>query len=122
MNAAIVGSQLHYVDASQVVGDGAHLDGLDVVEEAGAPLGRLDGLLVDAAAKRVRYVVVESGSAQSPLWHAWPFTSARLDRHDWTLRLDVDRSEVSPFSKVDRQMPLIPAGDAKTTRLFETLA
>ncbi len=104
------GSRLQYIDAHHVQGAGASLDRLDVREEAGPRLGRLEGVFVDAQAGRVRYFVVQSGSVQAPRWQALPFSSARLDRSDRTLRVDFDSTQVSPLSKLFRDALLMSCG------------
>jgi len=113
------GTRLHYIDAHHVQGGGACLDRLDVREEAGPRLGTLDGVIVDAQAGRVRYFVVQSGSERAPLWQVLPFSSARLDRSDRTLRVDFDRTQVTSFSKLVRDGLLTFADDRKTLRSVE---
>ena len=113
-----VGSRLRYVDAHHVQGDGASLDRLDVREEAGPRLGCLDGVILDAEAGRVRYFIVQSGTARAPLWQALPFSSARLDRNDRTLRVDFDRAQASNFSRVDRDALMMFADDKKVATWF----
>jgi hypothetical protein len=95
-------SRLRYVDAHHVQGGGACLDRLDVREEAGQRIGRLDGLIVDVEAQRVRYFVVQSGTWLAPQWQVLPFFSARLDRNNRALRVDFDRALAAPFSTLDR--------------------
>jgi len=104
------GARLQYIDAHHVQGAGACFDQLDVREEAGPRLGRLEGVFVDAQAGRVRYFVVQAGSVQAPRWQALPFCSARLDQRDRTLRVDVDGTQVSPLSRLFRDAMLMSCG------------
>jgi hypothetical protein len=95
-------SGLRYVDALHVQSGGACLDRLDVRREGGQRIGRLDGVLVDDRAHRVRYFVVHSGTWLARHWHVLPFFSARLDMSHRILRLDFDRALAVPFSTLDR--------------------
>jgi hypothetical protein len=110
-------SQFHYVDARHVRGGGAYLGCLDVREEAGPRIGTLEGMIVDVKAGRVRYLVVHSDSRQSRHWQVLPFVSARLDRDDRALRVDLDRALAAPSSRFDRVARLRIADDDRTTVL-----
>jgi hypothetical protein len=112
-------SRLRYIDAHHVQSSGACLDRLDVREGAGQQIGRLDGVIVDVEARRVRYFVVHSGTWLAPHWQVLPFFSARLDRNNWALRVDFDRTLAAPFSKLDRDALPKFADDDQTTGLFE---
>jgi hypothetical protein len=112
-------SGLRYVDALHVQSGGACLDRLDVREEAGQRIGRLDGLLVDVEAQRVRYLVVRSGTWLARHWHLLPFFSARLDMNHRTLRVDFDRALAVPFSTLDRDALPTFADDDQAAALFK---
>jgi len=99
---ASAASPLRYVDAHHVQSGGAFLDRLDVREEAGPRIGRLDGVIVDLEARRVRYFVVHSGTWLAPQCQTFPFSSARLDRINRVLCVDFDHALAAPFSKLDR--------------------
>jgi PRC-barrel domain len=92
-------SQLRYIDAQHTQSGGACLDRLDVREEAGQPIGRLDGLIVDVQARRVRYFVVHSGTGLASQWRILPFVSARFDRDNWVLCVDFDRALAASFTR-----------------------
>ena len=91
--------QLRYIDAHHAQSGGARLDHLDVREEAGQPIGRLDGVIVDVKARRVRYLVVHSGTGLASQWQILPFVSARFDRDNWVLRVDFDRALAASFTR-----------------------
>lgn len=111
-------SRLRYVDAHHVQSDGACLDRLDVREEAGQRIGRLDGVIVDVEAGRVRYFVVHSASGRAHRWQILPFFSARIDRNNRALRIDFDRALAAPFWNHDRDALPKCADDEQTTTLF----
>jgi sporulation protein YlmC with PRC-barrel domain len=53
-------STLSYLDASKVISPAGVLAGLDVLTPDGTHLGSIEGVVIDAAARRVRYLAVES--------------------------------------------------------------
>lgn len=53
-------SALSYLDASKVTSPAGALSELEVVSAEGRRLGRIEGVVIDAAARRVRYLAVRS--------------------------------------------------------------
>ena len=53
-------SELSYLDASKVTSPAGVLSELDVLSAEGRRLGRIEGVVIDAAARRVRYFFVRS--------------------------------------------------------------
>ena len=53
-------SELSYLDASKVTSPAGALSELDVISAEGRPLGSIEGVVIDAAARRVRYLAVRS--------------------------------------------------------------
>jgi sporulation protein YlmC with PRC-barrel domain len=53
-------SELSYLDASKVTSPAGTLAELDVLSAEGRPLGSIEGVVIDAAARRVRYLAVRS--------------------------------------------------------------
>jgi hypothetical protein len=53
-------SELSYLDASKVTSPAGTLAELDVLSAEGRPLGNIEGVVIDAAARRVRYLAVRS--------------------------------------------------------------
>jgi PRC-barrel domain len=53
-------SRLSYLDASKVTSPAGVLAGLDVLTAEGRRLGSVEGVVIDAAARRVRYLAVQS--------------------------------------------------------------
>ena len=62
-------SRFRYLDAADVDDAVVRFDGLEVVDADGERIGEIDGFVVDADARRVNHIVVDSGG--------W-FTSGRL--------------------------------------------
>src|SRR4051812_18950392 len=54
------GSELSYLDASKVTSPAGALSELDVLSAEGRRLGSIEGVVIDAAARRVRYLAVRS--------------------------------------------------------------
>ena len=53
-------SELSYLDASKVTSPAGTLAELNVLSADGRPLGCIEGVVIDAAARRVRYLSVRS--------------------------------------------------------------
>ena len=53
-------SELSYLDASKVTSPAGTLAELDVLSAEGRQLGSIEGVVIDAAARRVRYLAVRS--------------------------------------------------------------
>ena len=53
-------SELSYLDASKVTSPAGVLSELDVLSAEGRRLGSIEGVVIDAAARRVRYLSVRS--------------------------------------------------------------
>ena len=52
-------SELSYLNASKVTSPAGVLSELDVLSPDGRRLGRIEGVVIDAAARRVRYLAVQ---------------------------------------------------------------
>jgi len=55
-------SELSYLEASKVSSPAGVLSELDVLSAQGQQLGSIEGVVIEAAARRVRYLVVRSSS------------------------------------------------------------
>jgi hypothetical protein len=53
-------SELSYLDASKVTSPAGVLSELDVLSAEGRRLGSIEGVVIDAAARRVRYLAVKA--------------------------------------------------------------
>lgn len=75
---------LRYVQAERLEGEGLQFAGLAVQTRNERELGRLDGIIVDPRARRVRYFVVDAGGHHRYLM---PLCAASLDEEHHALRL-----------------------------------
>jgi len=112
--------ELKYVDARELNGTAARLDGVPVIGSDGETLGEVEGFIIDVRDQRPRHVVVGAG------WFIHkhflvPIGHVRTNDGDTELRVEVAKSQVenSPgFNKKEFQK--LAAEDA--TRLDELVA
>jgi hypothetical protein len=81
---------LRYLDATHVLGPAGAFRDFLVSDAAGLALGKLTGFVVDPAARRLRYFVVEAGRWLSTHRYLVPLCPAtlELERHGVTLDCD----------------------------------
>ena len=113
-------SLLCYLDASKVQTSIGDLDGVNVCDAADEELGSLKGVLIEAAARRVRYFVVEAAGRSRThcyLVAADDPVSVQADRR--TLRVDSNGADlirsgefqidsVRPYSDDDLMAAMFP--------------
>jgi uncharacterized protein YrrD len=63
-------------------------------------IGRLDGIIIDAAARRMQYFVVEQGFLHRRRY-LLPLSPASVDTDMNVLRMDVDETDVSTCERFD---------------------
>ena len=84
-------SQLSYLDASKVTSPAGVLSELDVLSAEGERLGSLEGVVIDAAARHVRYLCVRlSGWLGRRQFLVQADHLGQLDAEHKALRLRVD--------------------------------
>ena len=88
-NYSATTSGLCYLRADRVEGPLPNFDRLDVRNQDNATIGRLDGIVIDPAAHRMRYFVVETGRFCRHRYLI-PFGPSRVDIRDRALRVQVD--------------------------------
>jgi hypothetical protein len=108
MENATYTSRLRYLDADDVDDSTVDYDGLDVYGRDGEKIGDVDGFIVDADARRVNYVVVDSGG--------W-FTSRRLLLPIGHASLSADRKSLSADVTRDA-LRRLPEFDASRFKAF----
>jgi uncharacterized protein YrrD len=112
--------ELKYVDARELNGTAARLDGVPVIGSDGETLGKVEGFIIDVRDQRPRHVVVGAG------WFIHkhflvPIGEVRTSDGDTELRADVAKSQIensTGFNKSEFQK--LAAEDA--TRLDELVA
>jgi hypothetical protein len=95
-------SNLRYVDADEVASEVVDFDNLDVRDQDGDKLGKVDGFIVDAAADRAYYVIVDSGGWFRSRKFLVPIGHARVGESREALVLDVNRDTISRYPEYDR--------------------
>lgn len=94
-------SRLRYLDADDLDDSYIDFDGLDVRGTDGEKLGDVDGFIVDPAANRVLYTVVDSGGWFSSRRFLLPIGHAQVDRDARALRVDVSRDRLRTYPEFD---------------------
>ena len=101
MKTADVGTaRLCYLEANQLRGPVATFDHLELKGRDNENLGRLDGVVIDAAARRMEYFVVEEGFLHHRRY-LLPVTPTEIDTRANVLRIDVDRTDVAACARFD---------------------
>jgi hypothetical protein len=93
--------ELKYVDARELNGTAARLDGVPVVGSDGETLGKVDGFIIDVRAGAPRHVVVSAG------WFIHkhfllPIGHVNLSPDDTELRADITKARVEGFPGFDK--------------------
>jgi uncharacterized protein YrrD len=86
--------RLCYLKADQIRGPLKSFDHLQVTDRDDENVGRLDGIVIDAVARRMQYFVVEQGFLHHRRYLV-PLSPTSLDTHRNVMRLDVDKAELS---------------------------
>jgi hypothetical protein len=90
--------RLCYLDAAQIRGPVATFDHLELKDRDDDDIGRLDGIIIDAAARRMQYFVVEQGFLRRRRY-LLPVYPTRIK--DNVLRVDVDKTDLSTCARFD---------------------
>jgi len=93
--------RLRYVAADQLDYSRLSAGALAVRNDGDEPLGRFDGLILDASTNRPRYVVVESSGVFSKRRYLLPVASVRFDQSSRVLRVDVGRKIADRYPEFD---------------------
>ncbi|HMD36426.1 MAG TPA: PRC-barrel domain-containing protein [Vicinamibacterales bacterium] len=93
---------LRYVDASDLDNSAMKFDGMPVDSPAGEKLGEIDGLIVDVAAGRPYYVVVDGGGWFKSKYFLLPIGHVRLSAAPDRLVADLNRDRVERFPGFSR--------------------
>lgn len=101
MEQTTYASRLRYLDAEDLDDSFVNFDALDVQGNDGTKLGDVDGFLVDPAAGRVLYTVVDSGGWFTSRRFLVPIGHASVDRDASVLRVDVTRDTLRNYPEFD---------------------
>ena len=94
-------ARLRYLDAEDIDAAVVDYDGLKVVGRDGHRLGNVDGFIIDAEARRVNYVVVDSGGWFTSRRLLLPIGHATLGDDRKSLQVDVSRDALRRFPEFD---------------------
>ena len=92
---------LRYLDATHVGGPAGKLWDFDVSDASGLALGKLAGVVVDPAARRLRYFVVEAGRWLSRHRYLIPLCPATLQSEQHAMKLECDRDATGEWRTFD---------------------
>ena len=90
--------RLRFVENSRL--ESPLVEALDVRTQAGVKIGRFDGVIVDPAQRRVRYLVVDRGRLFQKRCLI-PMPSARVDSEHHSLSIDVDDADSKAWQQFD---------------------
>jgi hypothetical protein len=94
-------TRLRYLDAADVDDAVASFDGLDVVGSDGERIGGIDGFVVEAGARRVNHIVVDSGGWFTSRRFLLPIGHAAVAPDRKSLRTDVTRDALRRLPEFD---------------------
>lgn len=111
--------RLCYLDAASVRGPFPTCDGVEVWSDEDGRIGRLDGIVIEPEARRVRYLVIEAGRMFRRHRYLLPFRDMRVDVQRHAFCMDAQKSDLAsceeyepqafrPFSDDDLMAALFP--------------
>lgn len=101
MENATYAARMRYLDASDVDDAVVNFDGLKVHGPDGQRIGDVDGFILDADARRVNYVVVDSGGWFTSRRLLLPIGHASLSADRGALQTDVTRDALKRLPEFD---------------------
>jgi len=93
--------RLSYLDAECVRGPSRTYRDFSVWNDEDGDLGRLDGIVVDAEARQVRYLVVAAGGTFSRRRYLLPFSPTRVDANRHALCVDAHKTDLVRCAKFE---------------------
>ena len=98
---SIADARLSYLDAESVRGPFRTYRDFSVSNDEDGDLGQLDGIVVDAEARRVRYLVVAAGGTFSRRRYLLPFSPTRIDARRHTLCVEAHKADLVRCAKFE---------------------
>ena len=92
-------SRLCYLDAANVRGAFPTWERIEVRNDEDGEIGTLDGIVIDAAARHVQYLVVSAGSALRRHQYLLPFRPTQIDVERQVLCVDVHKTDLKRCEK-----------------------
>jgi hypothetical protein len=93
--------ELCYLDAADVRGAFPAWNNVELRNDEDGAIGRLDGIVIDPAARHVQYFVVSAGGAFRRHQYLVPFHPTRLDVERQALCVDMHKTELKRCEKFD---------------------
>ena len=94
-------ARLSYLDAEAVRGPFPSCKNVSVWNEEDGDLGQLDGIVVDAEARQVEYLVVSARGAFSRRRYLLPFSPSRIDASRHALCVDAHKTDLARCEKFE---------------------
>jgi hypothetical protein len=94
-------AQLSYLEAESVLGPFLTCKDVSVRNDEDGDLGQLDGIVVDAVARQVRYLVVAAGGLFSRRRYLLPFSPTRVDASRHALCVDAHKTDLVRCEKFE---------------------
>lgn len=94
-------ARLSYLEAESVQGPFPTCEHVSVWNDEDGALGQLDGVVVDAEARQVRYLVVTAGGMFSRHRYLLPFSPTRVDAHRRALCVDAHKKDLVRCEKFE---------------------
>jgi PRC-barrel domain len=88
-------ARLSYLEAESVLGPFLTCKDVSVRNDEDGDLGQLDGIVVDAEARQVRYLVVAAGGIFSRRRYLLPFSPTRVDANRHALCVDAHKTDLA---------------------------
>jgi hypothetical protein len=111
--------RLCYLSAERIEGPFPRRRAVDVRSRDGRKMGTFDGVILDPTARRLRYLVVDSGSRFRHHRYLLPFPATQVDVAHDALRVDLDMDDLAHCSEFDRtSYPDLSDDDLQTTRFL----
>ena len=101
MENATYAARLRYLDADDVDDAVVDYDGLEVHGPGGEKLGNVDGFIIDADARRVNYVVIDTGGWFTSRRLLLPVGHASVSGDRTSLDVDVNKDALRRFPDFD---------------------
>ena len=98
-----VDARLSYLEAESVLGPFLTCKDVSVRNDEDGDLGQLDGIVVDAEARQVRYLVVAAGGIFSRRRYLLPFSPTRVDANRHALCVDAHKTDLVRCEKFERR-------------------
>ena len=88
-------SRLCYLDAASVAGPFPTCAGVEVWNDDDGKIGRLDGIVLDAEARQVQFLVVATGGTLRRRRYLLPFRPTRIDLERHALCVDAHKIDLA---------------------------